>query len=67
MFEPAACDHLRLAGTPIVNCPALAELRVLLRTAQRGDVLEAQHRSYLSGHVGSLTTHAAHYDSAKLF
>jgi hypothetical protein len=43
MFEPAACDRLRLTGTPIVDCHALAELKTLLQTALRADVLQAQH------------------------
>jgi len=45
MFEPAACDHLRLTGTPIVDCHALAELKTRLQTALRADVLQAQHPS----------------------
>jgi hypothetical protein len=45
MFEPAACDHLRLAGTPSVDGKALAELKTLLQTALRADVLQAQHQS----------------------
>jgi hypothetical protein len=43
MFEPAACDHLRLAVTPMVDSHALAALKTLLRTAPRADVLQAQH------------------------
>jgi len=42
MFEPAACDHLCLTGTPIVDDRALAELKTLLQTALHADVL--QHR-----------------------
>jgi hypothetical protein len=45
MFEPGTCDHLRLADTPMVSCQALLELQVLLETAQRGDILQGQHRS----------------------
>ena len=41
MFEPAACDHLRLTGPPIVDCHALAELKTLLQSALRADVLQA--------------------------
>src|SRR5262249_59369652 len=45
MFEPAGCDQLRLAGTPIVDCQALSDLKSLLEAARRGDVFQAQHRS----------------------
>src|SRR5262245_30374213 len=46
MFEPAACDHLRLTATPFVACQALIELKVVLQTALRADVLQAQHHSW---------------------
>jgi hypothetical protein len=29
MFEPAACDHLRLTATPFVDCQALIEVKTL--------------------------------------
>ena len=45
MFDPSTCDHLRLDGTPTVSWQALLELKVLLETAQRGDMLPGQHRS----------------------
>jgi hypothetical protein len=45
MFEPAACDHLRLTATPFVDCQALIELKAVLQTALRADVLQAQHDS----------------------
>jgi len=48
MFEPAACDRLRVTAVPTVNCDALRALQTLLRTTARpdpDDVLEAQHRS----------------------
>ena len=45
MFDPGTCDHLRLADTPNVNCQALVQLKVLLETAPRGDMLQGQHRS----------------------
>lgn len=46
MFEPAACDHLRLTDTPAVDCRALADLTRLLQPALRADVLQAQHPSF---------------------
>jgi hypothetical protein len=45
MFEPAACDHLRLTTTPFVGCQALIELKAALQTALRADVLQAPHHS----------------------
>lgn len=48
MFEPAACSRLRVMAVPAVNCDALRALQTLLQTTarpDRGDVLEAQHRS----------------------
>ena len=45
MFEPAVCDHLRVADTPLVDCQALIELKAVLHTALRADVLQAQHHS----------------------
>jgi hypothetical protein len=45
MFEPAACGHLRLTATPVVDCQALIELKAVLQTAPRADVLQAQHHS----------------------
>ena len=45
MFEPAACDHLRLTATPFVDCQALIELKAVLQTALRADVLQAPHHS----------------------
>ena len=45
MFDPGTRDPLRLAGTPMVSCQALIVLKVLLETAQRGDMLQGQHRS----------------------
>jgi hypothetical protein len=45
MFEPAACDHLRLMATPVVACAALIELKAVLQTALRADVLQAPHQS----------------------
>ena len=41
MFEPAACDHLRLTATPFVDSQALIELKAALQTALRADVLQA--------------------------
>jgi hypothetical protein len=37
MFEPAACDRLRVMAVPIVDCAALREVQALLRTAPRPD------------------------------
>jgi len=45
MFEPPACDHLRLTATPFVDCQALIELKVMLQTAPRTCVLQAPHHS----------------------
>lgn len=45
MFEPAACDHLRLTATPFVDGQALIELKAILQTALRADVLQAPHHS----------------------
>jgi hypothetical protein len=45
MFESAACDHLRLVDTPFVDCQALIELKTVVQTTLRADVLQAQHRS----------------------
>jgi hypothetical protein len=45
MFESAACDHLRLTATPFVDCQALIELKAVLQTAPRADVLQAPHHS----------------------
>lgn len=45
MFEPAACDHLRLTATPFVDCQALIEVKAVLQTAPRADVLQAPHHS----------------------
>src|SRR5262249_48911486 len=50
MFEPAGCDQLRLAGTPIGDCQALSDLKSLLEAARRGELLQAQLRSW--GAVG---------------
>jgi len=43
MFEAAACDHLRVVDTPFVDSQALIELKAVLQTASRADVLQAQH------------------------
>jgi hypothetical protein len=43
MFESAACDHLRVVDTPFVDSQALIELKAVLQTASRADVLQAQH------------------------
>ena len=48
MFEPAACDRLRLADVPIVDCQALIELKAVLQGALRADVLQAQHQSLIA-------------------
>ena len=48
MFEPALCDHLRVAAAPCVDGPALIELTTVLQTARRADVLEAQHDSVIA-------------------
>jgi len=48
MFEPAACDHLRLTATAFVACPALIELKTALQTALRTDVLQASHQSLIA-------------------
>jgi hypothetical protein len=45
MFEPAACDHLRLTATPFVDCQALIELKAVLQMALWADVLQAPHHS----------------------
>ena len=45
MFEPAACNHLRLTTTPFVASQALVELKAVLQTALRADVLRAPHQS----------------------
>src|SRR5688572_17483462 len=45
MFEPALCDHLRVAEALRVDGQALIELKAVLQTALRADVLEAQHYS----------------------
>ena len=45
MFEPTACDHLHLTATPFVDCQALIELKAVLQTAPRADVLQAPHHS----------------------
>src|SRR5262245_12024435 len=45
MFEAAACDHLRLTATPFVDCQALIELKAVLQTAPRVDMLQAPHHS----------------------
>ena len=46
MFESAACDHLRLTAPPFVDCQALIELKAVLQTAPRADVLQAPHHSF---------------------
>jgi hypothetical protein len=51
MFEPAACDHLRLTATPFVDCQALIELKAVLQTALRADVLQAPHHSLTAQEV----------------
>src|SRR5215813_1622633 len=33
MFEPTACDHLRLTATPFVNGQALIDVKAALQTA----------------------------------
>jgi hypothetical protein len=43
MFERAVCDQLRLTATPFVDCHALIELKAVLRTAPRADMLQAEH------------------------
>ena len=48
MFEPAVCDHVRVADTPFVDCPALIELQTVLQTAQRAAMLQAQHHSVIA-------------------
>jgi len=48
MFEPAACDHLHLTATPFVDCQALIELKAVLPTAPRADVLQAPHHSLIA-------------------
>lgn len=45
MFEAAACDHLRLITTPFVDCQALIELKAVMQTAPRTDMLQAPHHS----------------------
>jgi hypothetical protein len=45
MFEPGACDHLRLTATPYVDCRALIALKAVLQTRPRADVLQAPHHS----------------------
>jgi hypothetical protein len=45
MFEPAVCDHLRVADAPFVDCPTLIELQGVLQTALPADMLQAQHLS----------------------
>jgi len=48
MFEPALCDHLRVAAAPCVDGRALIELTTVLQPARGGDVLEAQHDSVIA-------------------
>jgi hypothetical protein len=48
MFEPAACDHLRLTATPFVDCQALIELKTVLQRALRADVVQAPHHSLMT-------------------
>jgi hypothetical protein len=50
MFESAACSHLHLTSTPVVDGNALVEVQALLRLAAPGDayVLQARHRSLTS-------------------
>jgi hypothetical protein len=43
MFDAAACDHLRVVDTPVVDSQVLIELKAVLQTASRADVLQAQH------------------------
>jgi hypothetical protein len=43
MFESATCDHLRLLNTPVVDGQVLIELKTVLQTTLRTDVLQAQH------------------------
>jgi len=47
MFESAACGALRMAGTPVVDCEALLDLKALLASAvERGSAVEqAEHLS----------------------
>jgi hypothetical protein len=45
MFEASACDHLRLTATPFVDYEALIELKAIVQTAPRVDMLQAQHHS----------------------
>ena len=49
MFEPAVCDHLHLAATPVVDCQALIEVKAVLQTARGAAVLEAEHPSVTAG------------------
>lgn len=48
MFESAACGALRMAGTPVVDCEALLDLKALLASAvleRRSAVEQAEHLS----------------------
>jgi hypothetical protein len=45
MFEAAACDHLRLTATRVVDCQALIALKAMFQTVPRADVLQAPHHS----------------------
>ena len=47
MFEPALCDHLRVAEAPGVDGQALIALKTVLQTARGADVLQAQHDSLI--------------------
>ena len=51
MFESATCSRLRVMNVPLVDCDALSTLTSILRStprSDRGDVLQAQHRSLLT-------------------
>ena len=50
MCEPAACEHLRVASTPMVDGNALLALKALLQLTATADadVLHASHRSLSS-------------------
>jgi hypothetical protein len=59
MFESAARDHLRLADSPFVDGQTLIELKTVLQTALRADVLQAQHHSLTAGGADATVPHAA--------
>ena len=48
MFEPALCDHLRVAAAPCVDGQALIALTTVLQPARGADALEAQHDSVIA-------------------